>query len=207
MARVKSDLKSKSDEEVINETANRYKVLTGGECKVTVTEAKLTEYNTASTAFSEKVGTVSSARDKLKQALLDRDSAKDTLERLDSSIVDEINSKAADTAILLTTGFPVASDKGNSEPVDQVSNLSAATGDEPGEIDINFDRVKSASGYEYQISADSLESWTNAGASGKTSKFTFSNLTPGKKYWIRARAFRGEEKGAWSNPAVATAPH
>ncbi len=207
MSRVKSDLKGKTDEEVLSLSDNRIKTLTGGGSKVVVTESKVTEYQTARTTFGDKVGNVAAEKDKLKQIVLERDKARDDLERLDGSIVDEINSKATEATDLLTTGFPLTTEKGTSEPVEQVANLSAATGDEPGEIDVNFDRVRSASGYEYQISAENPDSWTNAGASGKTSKFTFSNLTPGKKYWIRVRAFKGEEKGMWSNPVAATAPY
>ncbi len=207
MSRVKSDLKDKSVDEEIQTTKNRHSVLTGSEAKVAVDSAKLSSYQTGTTALEEKERVVAALKDKQKQALAERDAARENLEKIDASIVDEINGKTSDMNLLLTTGFPISSDKGTPDPLEQVSNLAAATGDEAGEIDINFDRVKTATGYEFQISADTPDSWTNAGATGKTSKFTYTGLTSGKKYWLRVRAFKGEEKGTWSNPVSTTAPH
>jgi len=207
MSKIKSDLKGKTIEEEIQTTRNRATTLSSPDIKLTLETAKITNYKSASDILEVKQSALNAINDKHKQAVQERDDARVTLETLDTSIVDEINSKTSDINILLTTGFPIASDKSSPEPLVQVTNLSAATGDQSGEIDINFDRVKNASGYEYQISADSPDNWTNAGASGKTSKYTFTGLTSGKKYWIRARTIRGEEKGHWSNPVSTTVPH
>ncbi|MFA6599263.1 MAG: fibronectin type III domain-containing protein [Ignavibacteriaceae bacterium] len=207
MGRIKSDLKGKNVDEEIQSTKNRYAALSGSEVKVTVDAAKLTAYQNAIGALEAKESAVIVTRDKQRQAISERDDARETLEKIDVSIVDEINGKSSDVNVLLTTGYPIQSEKGSAVEIDQVTNLSAAIGDEPGEIDINFDRVKAATGYEFQLSVDTPEAWTNAGATGKTSKFTFTALTAGKKYWIRVRAFRGEEKGIWSNPVSATVAH
>ncbi|MFA6978906.1 MAG: fibronectin type III domain-containing protein [Ignavibacteriaceae bacterium] len=207
MSKIKSDLNGKNVDEEIQATKNRYTALTGSEAKVTVDAAKLSSYQNAINAVEAKESALLALKDKQKQAVIERDTALETLEKIDASIVDEINGKTGDMNLLLTTGFPVAADRSPSEPLQQVTNLSAAIGDEAGEIDVNFDRVKTASGYEFQISVDNPESWVIAGATGKTSKYTFTGLTAGKKYWIRVRAFKGEEKGTWSNPVSATAPH
>jgi len=207
MSRIKSDLNGKNVDEEIQATRNRYTALTSSEAKVTVEAAKLSSYQAAINGLEEKESALIAIKDKQKQAVIERDVAIENLEKIDVSIVNEINGKTDDVNLLLTTGFPIAADRSPSEQLEQVTNLSAAIGDEAGEIDVNFDRVKTATGYEFQISADNPESWTNAGATGKTSKYTFTNLTAGKKYWIRVRAFRGEEKGSWSNPVSATAPH
>ncbi len=207
MAKIKSDLKGNPVPEVIQTTRNRHKALIDEGVKVVVDNTKVTSYDGAITTLEVKEGAVSILKDKLKNAIAERDDARENLEKIDLSIVNEINGKTDDVNILLTTGFPLAAERGSAEPIEQVTNISAAIGDEAGEIDINFDRVVSASGYEFQISADSPENWVNAGASGKTSRFTFKGLTSGRKYWIRCRALKGEEKGTWSNPVSATAPH
>ncbi len=207
MARVKSDLRGKNVDEEIQTTKNRHTALTGSEAKITVDAAKLSSYQSAISALEVKESALAAIKDKQRQAITERDAAKELLEKIDVSIVDEINGKSSDVNVLLTTGYPIASEKTSPAEIDQVTNLSAAIGDEPGEIDINFDRVKAATGYEFQLSADNPDTWTNAGAAGKTSKFTFTALTAGKKYWIRVRAFRGEEKGIWSNPVSATVSH
>ncbi|MFA6978027.1 MAG: fibronectin type III domain-containing protein [Ignavibacteriaceae bacterium] len=207
MARVKSDLRGKNVDEEIQTTKNRHTALTGSAAKITVDAAKLSSYQSAISALEAKEGALAAIKDKQRQAITERDDAKELLEKIDISIVDEINGKSDDINLLLTTGYPIASEKTSPAELDQVTNLSAAIGDEPGEIDINFDRVRAATGYEFQLSVDTPEAWTNAGAAGKTSKFTFTALTAGKKYWIRVRAFRGEEKGIWSNPVSATVSH
>lgn len=207
MSKIKSDLNGKNVDEEIQATKNRHTALTSSEVKVTVDAEKLSSYQAAINGLEAKESLLIALKDKQKQTVIERDAAQENLEKIDASIVDEINGKTSNMNLLLTTGFPIAADRSPSEPLQQVTNLSAAIGDEAGEIDVNFDRVKTSSGYEFQIAADTPESWTNAGATGKTSKYTFTGLTAGKKYWIRVRAFKGEEKGAWSNPVSATAPH
>ena len=207
MSRIKSDLNGKNVDEEIQATRNRYTALASSEAKITVDTAKLSNYQAAIIGLEEKESALIALKDKQKQAVIERDAAQENLEKIDVSIVNEINGKTDDVNLLLTTGFPIVADRSPSEQLEQVTNLSAAIGDEAGEIDVNFDRVKTATGYEFQTSADNPESWTNAGATGKTSKYTFTGLTAGKKYWIRVRAFKGEEKGSWSNPVSATAPH
>ncbi len=206
MSKVKSGIADMSTDGMMQTSKERDNKLADANAKVKVNSNLLTRQSTAISNLEQKESAVGTAKDGLKQAIKERDIAKDELISTDVAVVNFINSQTQDATVLLTTGYPLAEERGASAPIEQVTNLSAATGDEPGEIDVNFDRVKSATGYEFQISADNPDSWTNAGASGRTSKFTFNNLTPGKKYWIRARAFRGEEKGAWSNAVTTTAP-
>ena len=205
MAKIKSGLNDKPVDEIVQTPKDRNKKLKDPAVKVTVDSNLLTTHETSINELEEAESGVSTAKNNLKQAVEKRDAAKSKLLSADASIVNFINSQTSDVNVLLTTSYPLAEERG-SAPLEQVTNLSAAFGDEPGEIDINFDRVKAATGYEFQLSADNPDSWTNAGAAGRTSKFTFNNLTPGKKYWIRVRAFRGEEKGTWSNAVTTTAP-
>ncbi len=206
MAKVKSALNDKPVPEIIQTSKDRSGKLNDPNAKVKVDSNLLTRHSTAVAELEAKESGVTTAKDNLKLSVEERDAARNELELADAAIVNYINSQSQDVSVLLTTGYPLADEKGVPAPIEQITNLSSATGDEPGEIDVNFNRVKSATGYEFQISADNPDSWTNAGASGKTSKHTFNNLTPGKKYWIRVRAFRGEDKGAWSNAVTTTAP-
>ena len=207
MAKIKSALNDKPVSEIIRISKDRNGKLTDVNAKVKVDSNLLTRHSAAISALEAKENGVGTAKDSLKLSVEERDAAKSELESIDISIVNSINSQSQDPSALLTTGYPLVEEKSAAAAIEQVVNLSSATGDEPGEIDVNFDRVKSATGYEFQISIDNPENWTNAGAAGKTSKHTFNNLTPGKKYWIRVRAFRGEDKGAWSNPVTTTAPY
>lgn len=82
--------------------------------------------------------------------------------------------------------------------------LSLEDGPEPGSI---FADTSTESGavYELEISVNSnfnpvLQVLTETASEG-----TFTGLTMGTQYWIRARAVRGGEKGPWSDPATRVA--
>ena len=82
--------------------------------------------------------------------------------------------------------------------------MSAQTNTSPGLKKLSH---VSADGYEVQCSADPItaESWENCPATGKA-KFTLTEQPTLTKRWARARAFRSEEKGPWSDSAPALVP-
>lgn len=91
--------------------------------------------------------------------------------------------------------------------LDQVEELSASAGDQPGEIDLAWDPLSGAAGYEVEISRDVAPygPWEPAAASGQ-SKTTLEQLTRKQRYWIRVRAVTEDKTGDWSDPVMKTAP-
>lgn len=91
--------------------------------------------------------------------------------------------------------------------LDQVDELSASVGDQPGEIDLAWDPVPGAAGYEVEISRDVAPygPWEPAAATGQ-SKTTLEQLTRKQRYWIRVRAVTEDKTGDWSDPVMKTAP-
>ncbi len=206
MARVKSNLRSTTVSERIQIGRARLGTLTGGS-QIAIDAGRLAEYRTKIEILEAKEILVNRNKELLTQSVRERDEANREFEKLDVSIVNEINSKCDDPVVLLSTGFPLINETGEKAQLGMVTRLEAGIGKNTGEVCINFKRVKSATGYEFQISEDTPDNWTNAGAAGKTSKYTFRGLNAGKKYWFRVRAIKGEEKGAWSDPATTTAPY
>lgn len=89
----------------------------------------------------------------------------------------------------------------------QVHELSASGGDGPGEIELMWDPVGGAAGYEIEISHDLgwPEEWAQCGATDK-SKTTIDQLISGVRYWFRVRAANEKGIGAWSDPVTKFAP-
>ncbi len=206
MARIKSNLRNTTVAERIQIGKARLGTLTSGS-QVSIDAGRLAEYRTTIEILEAKEILVNRNKEILAQSVRERDEADRDFMKVDSAIANEINSKSDDPVVLLSTGFPLIDAGGEKAQLGMVTRLEAEIGKNTGEVCINFKRVKSATGYEFQISEGTPDNWTNAGAAGKTSKYTFRGLNPGKKYWFRVRAIKGEEKGAWSDPATTTAPY
>lgn len=112
-----------------------------------------------------------------------------------------------DRPMTLTSGYEPASDASAAPPLARVTHLRLAPGANAGELRGRFSPVRGADGYELQCSADPItaESWENCPATGKA-KFTLTEQPTLTKRWARARAFRSEEKGPWSDSAPALVP-
>jgi hypothetical protein len=89
----------------------------------------------------------------------------------------------------------------------QVTNLSASTGDNDGELDIQWDPVRGAKSYEIQVSPDPITSSSWVGKPSVTkSKAALVGLTSGQRMNVRVRAVGSGGLGAWSDPAIKTVP-
>lgn len=82
----------------------------------------------------------------------------------------------------------------------QVIELSASNGDEIGEIDLVWDPVREAEGYEVELSTDLAGEgpWTQCAVASKSS-VSVKELTPRIRYWFRVRAIGDEGQGEWSD--------
>jgi len=87
--------------------------------------------------------------------------------------------------------------------VNQVVELSANTGDDPGAIDLVWDPIRDADGYEVEISQDIAGAgpWQQCATTAQ-SKVTIKNLVNRTRYWFRVRAVSGKREGDWSDPVT-----
>jgi hypothetical protein len=105
---------------------------------------------------------------------------------------------------------PIFALRGTSAPIGalgQVTDLSVTEGDNDGELDPAWDRLRGATSYEVQVSIDppTPASWQLKMSSPK-SRCTISGLTSGAKTWVRVRGVGAAGPGPWSDPAVKTVP-
>lgn len=89
----------------------------------------------------------------------------------------------------------------------QVEDLSASAGDERGEIDLDWEPVPGASGYEVEVAYDLLGEgpWEQCGATTK-SKITIGKLAGRGRLWFRVRAVSERGVGEWSESVLRFAP-
>jgi hypothetical protein len=90
---------------------------------------------------------------------------------------------------------------------EQVLELSATSGDKPGEIDLAWDPVREADGYEIEFSRESTAPVTwHASAATSQSKTTLTELASGLRLWFRVRAVSTKGVGPWSDPVTKYVP-
>lgn len=85
----------------------------------------------------------------------------------------------------------------------QVLELAASMGDQAGEVDLAWDPVADASGYEVEIAYDlnGEGPWEQCGATTQ-SKITIEKLSNRSRYWFRVRAVGERGSGEWSEAAT-----
>jgi len=79
--------------------------------------------------------------------------------------------------------------------------LEAFTGDNEGEIELNWDPVRQAKSFVIQFSGDPIVKWEHVGTS-TASKFTAKKLITGSRYWFRTAAVSAAGQSPWSDPAT-----
>lgn len=110
---------------------------------------------------------------------------------------------------MLSANMPVAEGSGiwPFNRIAQVENLAASMGDQPGEIDLSWDPVPRASGYEIEVAYDLTGEgpWEQCGAT-TASKITLEKLNNRTRYWFRVRAVGEHGDGDWSDAVTKFAP-
>lgn len=207
---VKQDLKNKSDTEVKQYSQNYMDKLAKTTVFPTLT-AGATAYLAVHNAFSTALGNSNQANETAKQMTILKDTARAALEvalTQNGHTVESTPNVTADMA--MSVGFDTRGGAAPVGPLPQVANLSVSIGDHPGEVDAHWDAIYGKSNYEYaQCTGDPAveANWTLLG-SCSASKITLKNLASGTRVWVRARAKarKGENDGAWSQPATIIVP-
>jgi predicted phage tail protein len=110
---------------------------------------------------------------------------------------------ALDNAAMLTSsGFTLYKP---AEPVyiDNPGNVTISNGITSGELVVSVDTVKGAKSYLHQIATELPNGTTNwTSASTSRSKFTYSNLQPGRQYWVRVAVIGSRQQIAYSPVAT-----
>jgi len=206
MAKVKVGLKNASREQIADKIDTVKTAMTGN-ANFTTPNPSLATLGTAGTTLRTKIAAIATAQANLQTAVADADAAATAAINLlnqEAAYVD--TTSGGDAVKIQSSGFDVAS-AGGPIHMTEVTNLGAAVGDSPGEIDLNWNPVPGAKSYEIQTSTDpnTLSSWAFKDNSTK-SKMTLSGLTSASRIWVRVRAIGANEKGGWSDPAESIVP-
>ncbi len=206
-AKVKLELKDKTDAELIPYTENIVTKMTGNP-NFTTPNPPLASITTAKIDFSASVQTVATLEQQLEAARGVTTTKRGVLHGLltqEGTFVENI--AAGDAVKILSAGMEVRDEPAPPAPLPAPQNLKAFAGDNDGEIDLDWDSVKKSKSYELQRSPDPITatSWIAAGTVTK-SKATVSGLTSGSKNWFRVRAIGAAGPGPWSDPATKIAP-
>jgi hypothetical protein len=110
-----------------------------------------------------------------------------------------------DEAQAVLSGYELFAPPTPAGPLTQVQNLSATTGDSPGEADLQHNPVAGAVAYETQVSDNPTTGWAHYNTCS-LSKQTVTGQPNMAMRWFRVRAIRGTEQGPWSDPATALIP-
>ena len=114
------------------------------------------------------------------------------------------NKSGGDEVKIKSAGLSVRHDAAPIGLLPAPENLHASLGDMPGEIDLQWNRLKGATAFVPQFTTDPMTSasvWTTCPPSTK-SKCTVPNLVAGTRYWFRVAAVGAAGQGPWSDPAT-----
>lgn len=106
------------------------------------------------------------------------------------------------TAILASSGYTPSKQR---EPrnITNPGNVTLSNGVTSGELVAKVKRVSGASAYFYQITGEEpTENTQWVSTSGTRSQFTFTDLVPGKRYWVRMAAIGRDQQVAYSPVAT-----
>ena len=207
MAKVKLNLKDKTDSELVTFAQQHITAMTGNVNYTTLVPAA-PAFLTITNAFNTALGESVTAQQTAKQKTAAKDAARLALEAALTQRGSYVElTSAGDEPKILSSGFDV---KGAVAPIGtltQVLNLALTAGDADGEVDATWDAVRGAKSYEIQISADPITatSWQNRPSITK-SRVNLTGLTTGTRVWVRVRAVGAAGAGPWSDPATKIVP-
>lgn len=201
MAQIKLDFKGKTPEELVNIFTEIINAMTGNPAFPTPNPTLAVLIATRDLLLT-RINDVKAKENAWRAAIAARDTQEDVsvdLFTLLSSYVQ--NASGGDEVKILSSGYQVRSTATSSSPLTAPQDLRATSGDNEGEIDLTWDRVRNASSYEVQCREQGAPEWQPV-KTVTQSRLTIENLTPGKTYTFRVRAIGAQGAGPWSDEAV-----
>ena len=110
---------------------------------------------------------------------------------------------AGDEVITTSSGFTLAKQREPLPPLGKPEILKVDDGMNMGDLRVVIAGLKGAKTYVYQYTKDPLtdaNEW--AGQNSTLTKFSFSELESGKKYWCRVVAYGNNEQIVYSDPVA-----
>jgi hypothetical protein len=162
--------------------------------------AKLAPFDNSVNVLETKNNAVDTAEQALKQAITERDAARDDVEVGVRGLASASEGETLDPALLQSGGWHLRGIPTPVGPMPAPGNLVATTGDMEGEVDLSWDPVKGRDTYIGELSTSATGPWTQFYV-GKKSGATATGLISGSMYWFRVLAIGAAGRGPWSDPA------
>ena len=201
MIKVKLDLKSKTDDQLVTYCTN-HKTKMAGNAVFPTPVPLAAVYDPALADFHAKLLAYRAALDTADQMRMAKDAARDTLAGATTQRGGYVEITAVNEAGVISAGF---APRAAAAPIGMLAapqNVVATMGDLEGEVDVAWNRVRGAASYvvEYKLYNDP-GAWLQAKIIPK-SRVTVTGLQSGKKYSFRVRAVGAAGEGPWSDDAV-----
>lgn len=206
MAKVKLDLRRKTDTELLQFATAHQTQITGNPAYPTPSPDAAT-FDPVVADFEAKLSTHTTAQTAAKEATAAKDDSRETLEAALNDRGNYVESESGgDEATILSAGFDVR------EPAVAIGDLPApidflaTMGDMEGEIDLAWDPVKGANVYMVECKEhNDAASWELV-KPVTDSKMTVTGLTSGNEYAFRVAAVGAAGQGPWSDESVKRVP-
>ena len=180
-----------------------------GNANFTTPNPALSVITTAANTLETKFNTQQTAQQAAKTATTNLGTAEDAANAALNSLANYVEeASGGDTAKIESAGLTTRAPKTPTTSLPAPQGLTSTAGDNEGELDLVWDPVPKAKGYEVQTSADPVTStsWAFAETSS-ASKTSLTGLPSGSKIWVRVRALGPKKiKSPWSDPAVKRVP-
>ena len=207
MAKVKLSLNKLTPDEILALTNQIITAMTGN-ANFTTPNPSLASVTTLKNTATTKVAAQKAAQLAALQATNDRDVALNALTTALGLLALNVESTSGGDAVKIqSAGMTVKSPATPQTVPTQVLNLAVSNSDNEGELDAQWDPVRSAKTYQVQISPDPITttSWRDVTPSS-VSKTVIEGLTSGTRIWVRVRAINKKGQGPWSDPATKIVP-
>ena len=200
MAKVVVGISGLPDLDVIKR-AYELKVGMTGNATIATPDPTVMAYGLLITTAESLITTAGISAEKAKQDTAAKDAAIQAIITASNQWGAQVQKESkGDIAIINSTNMGVKGPNMPVGPMAQVQNLSLSVGDNPGELDGQWDPVKGRQTYQIEWCVDPMTAggWKDATPT-KKSKTTIPGLTSGTKVWVRVRAVGAEGPGPWSS--------
>jgi len=209
MAKVKLDLKGRTDHEIITLARTMVTSMTGNP-----------DYTTPNPPLASITAAADTGEAGINDALVKEQEAVEFVEKKDDAIEALSNlltlsgnyiqlASGGDEAKILGAGVEVQSTGSPKAVPPKIENVKLTQGDDAGEVDIMWkSQVKLINNYSIRFTYGDINNptWQNAPETPTKSKYTLSGLTSGAKVWVEVAGNNAAGKGGWSDPAVIYVP-
>ncbi len=209
MAKVKQDLDSKSDAEVLS-YALAHKTAIIGKPEFATPDPTALIYDPVVAEYSDLLDEITQMEAALASKRAAKEAKKAELKLLLAARASWVQKASKGSAeIILMAAFEIQADGAPTTSLPQPQNLVATTGKNEGEADVGCAAVKKAKVYFWEcrehVEGQVPGPWTQFKVSG-TSSITATALVSGRKYAFRVRVLGpNETESPWSDEAVCRA--